>query len=214
MRIPYALRFSRLGVTSLLGALGVAIGAANIIALISVTQTGRWQAMGVLRDAGSDTLFILPFSKGADIQEASGATWLPGGFVETLRGVPQIDGVAGTLMMPGHVGAGANRVFVTVQGVNADYLRVRNHQIEQGRFFNKDEIDGAEKVVALGNDMPEKLFGRRDVVGETVVIKGQRFKVIAVMVKKGMLGFEDFDLRAFVLLATAQRMYDIQGLHT
>src|SRR5207237_89234 len=123
-----------------------------------VTQTGRWQAMGVLRDAGSDTLFILPFTHGADAREAAGASWLPGSVVETLRKVPQIDGVAGTLMMPGHVGAGMNRLFVTIQGVNEEYLIVRNHAIEQGRFFTRDELDSHARVVALGNAMPEKLF--------------------------------------------------------
>jgi putative ABC transport system permease protein len=214
VRIPYALRFSRLGVTSLLGALGVAIGAANIIALISVTQTGRYQAMGTLRDAGSDTLFILPFSKGAEPHEAARLSWLPGEFVAALHRVPEVDGVTGALMMPGHVGAGMNRVFVTIQGVDPEYLSVRNHQLEQGRFFNKDDLAGKARVVCLGHAMPEKLFGRRDVVGETVVIKGQRFEVIGVMIKKGMLGFEDFDLRAFVPITTAQELYDLQGVHT
>jgi len=214
MRLPYALRFARLGVTSLLGALGVAIGAANIIALISVTQTGRWQAMGVLRDAGSDTLFILPFTHGADAREAAGASWLPGSFVDVLRNVPQLDGVAGTLMMPGHVGAGMNRVFVTIQGVNQDYLAVRNHGIEQGKFFTRADLDSHARIVALGNAMPEKLFGRRDVVGESVVIKGERFKVVAVMVQKGMIGFEDFDMRAFIPLTTAQELYQLDGLHS
>jgi putative ABC transport system permease protein len=214
MRLPFALRFGRLGVSSLLGALGVAIGAANIIALISVTQSGRWQAMGVLRDAGSDTLFILPFSKGAEAREAAGANWLPGEFVETVRDVPQVDGVTGALMMPGHVGAGMQRAFVTVQGVSAEYLAVRNHGIAQGRFFTQAELDGRARVVALGHAMPQKLFGRRDVVGEQVVIKGQRFEVVGVMVKKGMIGFEDFDARVFIPLTTSQELYEMQGIHT
>jgi putative ABC transport system permease protein len=215
MRLPYALRFARLGITSLLGALGVAIGAANIIALISVTQTGRWQALGVLRDAGSDTLFVLPFSQGADMQEAAGArSWLPASFEGALRRVPELDGVAAVLMMPGHVGAGAQRMFVTVQGVNRDYLRVRNHAVAQGEFFSEEQLRSHARVVALGHAMPEKLFGRRDVVGESVVIKGERYEVVAVMVKKGMIGFEDFDQRAFIPLGTAQEIYELDGLHS
>jgi putative ABC transport system permease protein len=122
--------------------------------------------------------------------------------------------VAGVLMMPGHVGAGANRLFVTVQGVNQDYLKVRNHGIEQGQFFTQQDIDNHSRVVALGNAMPGKLFGRRDVVGESVVIKGERYKVIAVMVKKGMIGFEDFDLRAFIPVTTAQEIYELDGYHS
>jgi putative ABC transport system permease protein len=122
--------------------------------------------------------------------------------------------VAGVMMMPGHVGAGMNRLFVTVQGVNPDYLRVRNHGVEQGRFFTRDEIEAHARVVALGNAMPEKLFGRRDVVGESVVIKGQRYEVVAVMVKKGMIGFEDFDLRAFIPITTAQEIYGLDGFHS
>jgi hypothetical protein len=87
MKMPYALRFGRLGLTGLLGALGVAIGAANIIALVSVTQSGRWQAMAVLRDAGSDTIFIMPFvpGGGADMQNGSGSGWLPARYEQHLR---------------------------------------------------------------------------------------------------------------------------------
>jgi putative ABC transport system permease protein len=52
------------------------------------------------------------------------------------------------------------------------------------------------------------------VVGQSVVIKGERYKVVAVMVKKGMIGFEDFDLRAFIPVTTAQEIYGLDGFHS
>src|SRR5690606_11894061 len=54
---------SAFGINSLLAILGVAIGCANIIALIAVTDTAQHQTFSILRDVGANTIFVLPFAE-------------------------------------------------------------------------------------------------------------------------------------------------------
>lgn len=202
-----------LGLNSLLGLLGVAIGVANIIALISVTQSGNYQAMGTMRDAGSDTLFVFPFvDDGAGMQRSNANAWLPESYEQASREVPEIDAVASVLMMPGHVGHGAVRFFTTIQGVSEEYLSVRGHSIAKGRFFTKQEADEGAAVCCIGSEVPKLLFPEGgDPLGQEIVVKGSRFKIIGIMVEKGMMGFETIDNRIFLPIASARSLYKLPG---
>jgi putative ABC transport system permease protein len=216
LRLLPRLYFGALTLNHWLGMLGVAIGVANIIGLISVTEAGRWQAMGMLRDAGSDTVFVFPFiGDEPEGKPPPGAgTFLPNENLEALRGLPQLSGLTGILLMPGHVGLGAQRQFTTLQGCETDYLRVRGHAVAQGRFFSPRELDGRARVCTLGSELAASLFAQDDPLGQEIAIKGQRFEVIGVMVPKGMIGFENMDLRAFLPLSTQQELYSISGVHS
>lgn len=204
---------SALGINSLLGVLGVAIGVANIIALISVTQSGNYQASGNLRDAGSDTVFVFPFVDNGDgMQRSNANAWLPASYEKAARSVPEIDAVASVLMMPGHMGHGAQRVFTTIQGVSGEYLEVRGHAIERGRFFTIDETRDGAGLCCIGSQVPELLFpDGEDPLGQDIVVKGRKFTVIGIMVEKGMMGFETIDNRVFLPIATARELYKLDG---
>jgi putative ABC transport system permease protein len=205
---------SALGLNSLLGVLGVAIGVANIIALISVTQSGNNQAMGTLRDAGSDTVFVFPFVDDGDgsVQRSSMNSWLPADFEQALAEVEQIDRVCSVLMMPGHAGHLGERLFTTIQGVSAEYLEVRGHTVERGRWFTAEEEQGAALVCCLGSQLPGQLFpDGSDPLGQQIVVKGKRFTVIGIMIEKGMLGFETIDNRVFIPIQTARGLYKLPG---
>ncbi|MCC7479333.1 ABC transporter permease [bacterium] len=206
-------RGSALGINSLLGVLGVAIGVANIIALISVTQSGDYQASGNLRDAGSDTVFVFPFvDTGDGMQRSNANAWLPAGYEEAARTLPEVDAVASVLMMPGHMGHGAQRVFTTIQGVSGEYLSVRGHAMERGRFFTVEETRQGADLCCIGSQVPGLLFpDGEDPMGKEIVVKGRKFTVIGIMVEKGMMGFETIDNRVFLPITTARELYKLDG---
>jgi putative ABC transport system permease protein len=205
-----------LDATGLLAVIGVAIGAANIIALISVTDTARQQTFRVLREVGANTLFILPFVEEGDVtfQRANAGAFMPQSYMDTVAKLPDIDLVAGVLMLPGHVGAGANRRFATIEGASPGYPDIRNHHPVRGRYSDAAEETARARVCVLGANLPQALFGDADPLGQSLVIKGERFTVIGIMQKKGMVGFENMDERVFIPLATAQQIYDIPGVHS
>jgi len=205
-----------LDATGLLAVIGVAIGAANIIALISVTDTARQQTFRVLREVGANTLFVLPFAQSGNttFQRSNASAFLPQSYLDTVERLPAIDLATGVLMLPGHVGVGASRSFTTIEGTSAGYPDIRNHRPARGRFFSADEETQHARVCVLGASVPAALFGSGDPLGQSLVIKGERFTVIGVMQKKGMVGFENMDERVFIPLSTAQELYDIPGVHS
>ena len=208
--------YRRLGASSLLAILGVAIGAANIIALISVTDTARHQTLGMMADYGSNTLFVSPFFDAEDpsMMRANAYAFLPSEYTERLRELDELDAVAGVLMLPGHVGHGAERVFTTIEGAEPDYPPIRGHTVERGRFISPADEAQRARVCCLAHNVVEPLFGGDDPLGGEVVIKGNRFEVVGVMVEKGMIGMENFDERVYIPLATCQEIYELEGVHS
>ncbi len=99
-------QFRALSVINALAILGVAIGAANIIALISVTDTARYQSFSLMRDVGASALFVMPFVGGeqnAIFQRSNVSAFLPMTYADALRSIPELDRVAALVMFPGHI---------------------------------------------------------------------------------------------------------------
>jgi putative ABC transport system permease protein len=207
----------QLDANALLAILGVAIGCANIIALIGVTDSAGYQMFGFLRDVGAQTLFVMPFVDDSDDsagQRANAGAFLPGGMPDQVRRAPQIDTVAGVLMLPGHVGHGTARVFTLVEGTEPGYPDIRGHRVARGRFFNAAEEAGRARVVVLGSSLVEPLFGSADPLGQSLALKGEQFTVVGVMIEKGFIGMESMDQRVFIPLSTAQEIYQMPGVHS
>jgi putative ABC transport system permease protein len=82
---------------------------------------------------------------------------------------------------------------------------MRNATLSEGEFINEGHLLGRSAVVILGVDVAEELFGRKDgVVGESVRIEGQPFRVIGLLEEKGGSGFTSEDDRIIVPMTTAQ----------
>jgi putative ABC transport system permease protein len=194
----------------------VAIGCANIIALIGVTDSAGYQMFGFLRDVGAQTLFVTPYvddNQDSAGQRANAGAFLPADMPGEVRRAPQVDAVAGVLMLPGHIGRGDERAFAVVEGTQPDYPAIRGHQVARGRFITAQEDADQARVAVLGSAMVKPLFGGADPLGQTVVLKGEQFTVIGVMVEKGYIGMESMDQRVFIPLSTAQALYQLPGVH-
>ncbi|MCH7472127.1 ABC transporter permease [bacterium] len=209
------LRHGAFGVSSLLATLGVAIGVANIIALITVTDTGRQEMLRNLRGFGAETLFVTPYIESTEglFLGANAVAFLPRENLAQIKELPEVEAAAGVLMMPGHVGHAEKRLFVTVEGAEPGYPALRGHAMQAGRFISPEDEASRARVCSLGYVLPEQLFGGEDPLGKQVVIKGERFEVVGVMIEKGMIGFESIDTRVFIPLSTAQELYGLPGVH-
>jgi len=89
--------------------------------------------------------------------------------------------------------------------VTPSYGTVRNTKVSEGEFIREDQILGQASVVVIGKDVADKLFGRTEgLVGETVRIEGQPFRIIGVQASKGGSSFSNEDDRVLVPFTTAQ----------
>jgi putative ABC transport system permease protein len=88
----------------------------------------------------------------------------------------------------GQIIGGGNNWFTIVNGVNTEYFRIRNWQIESGEFFTERDIKLKRKVALLGKTVAEELFPEQDPVGERIRIRSIPFTVIGVLKAKGQGG--------------------------
>jgi putative ABC transport system permease protein len=118
---------------------------------------------------------------------------------------PSIVGVSPALQGSAEISFLGESKVTRVLGVTPDYSTVRNYKVSEGEFVNEAHMLGYSAVVILGVDVADALFGRTSgLVGETVRVEGQPFRVIGVLEKKGGSSFGSEDDQIIVPLTTAQ----------
>jgi putative ABC transport system permease protein len=105
----------------------------------------------------------------------------------------------------GKITVGGASTTTEISGVTPEYSPVRNIKVTEGEFINEEHILGQASVALLGTEVADNLFGRtQGLVGETVRIEGQPFRVIGVLESKGGSGFGNQDDRVLIPFTTAQ----------
>jgi putative ABC transport system permease protein len=118
---------------------------------------------------------------------------------------PSVVGVAPVLQGSGKVSFSGESTTTVLAGITPEYETVRNYSVSEGEFIDESHMLGQASVVLLGPEVAEKIFGRTEgIVGETVRIEGQPFRVLGILESKGGSGFSNEDDQVFVPLTTAQ----------
>ena len=195
---------------ALLTMLGIIIGVAAVISLMSV---GRGVQAGVtdrIQGLGTNLLFVRPgAAREAGVRQTQGT-------VQTLtledadaiaERVPSVVAVAPEIGGIGQLVASGQNWSSRITGTTEDYADVRNFRVANGDFIGRQQMESRARVVVLGSSVAENLFGGLDPVGETVRISlsgraGVDFRVIGVMETKGGTGFGNQDDQVFVPLST------------
>jgi putative ABC transport system permease protein len=194
---------------SFLAMLGVIIGVASVIVMVSVAS-GASQAIETrIRALGTNLLIISPgsFTSGGRRAGEGTAAALSEGDLKLIRAkVPGVAAAAGVVSGSAPLVAGASNWTTQVNGVNEDYLEVRDWPLTEGRNFTEAELRSAAKVVILGATAARELFGSASVLGEQIRINNVPFTVIGLLSVKGQSGWgSDQDDTALVPLSTARR---------
>jgi putative ABC transport system permease protein len=193
--------------------LGIVIGVAAVIAMLAVGNGAQASITGSISSIGTNLLFV--FSGAPDQNGPPGS----GGSGNNLRpltladaeaitdqfAAPSVESVAPALQGNGTVTYGGENSTTTITGVTPAFYAVRNLEIAEGEFLNEEHMLGRMSVVVLGPETADNLFGRHDgVVGETIRIEGQPFRVIGILVAKGGGAFGSEDNNAYIPFTTAQ----------
>lgn len=184
--------------------IGIVIGVAAVIAIISVGRGAENTITGSIQGIGTNLIFI--FRGGSEeVRNPKPLTLGDATAIGDPFQVPSVAGVAPLLSGSGKVSFAGESVNTQIEGVTPEYAPVRNIELDEGEFINQEHILGQASVVLLGTDVAENLFGRTSgLVGETVRIEGQPFRVIGILTSKGGSGFSNEDDRVIVPLTTAQ----------
>ncbi len=184
--------------------LGIVIGVGAVIAMLAIGAGAQNSITGEIQGIGTNLLFV--FRGGSeDVRNPDPLTL---GDVEAIAdpfAAPSVAGVAPILQGSAEVSYSGESQVTTINGVTPDYESVRNYRVSEGEFISETHMLGRSAVVILGVDVADQLFGRKSgLVGETVRIEGQPFRVIGVLEEKGGGSFGSEDDQIIVPLTTAQ----------
>ncbi len=90
-------------------------------------------------------------------------------------------------------------------GALPSYQAINNHHVEEGRFFNEEELRTWSKICVIGKTVREELFKDENPIGKEIKINTMRFTVVGILEEKGSVGWNDFDDRIVIPLFTAQK---------
>ena len=193
-----------------LPSLGVIIGIAAVIVMVSIGQGTQAEIDKMVSGLGSQRLDIGGAGGmgpgGARI--AQGSRWsLNDGDVEAIRNeIPEVQYAAGQLRGSTQVVYGENNASTSWQGVQADWFPINDWQVAKGEGFQAGDYGGSSKPVILGETVRKALFGDDDGIGQTVRLGRVSFTVVGVLSSKGQGGFgQDQDDVVIVPLEVARR---------
>jgi putative ABC transport system permease protein len=201
-----ALRVNKL--RSALTVLGIVVGVAAVVCMVSVGAGAQAEVSEKIRTLGTNLLLVMPGAQnsgGAKLESGTQAT-LTVEDAAAIRGEVVDAQVAAPLLSRSMPLVAGNRNWMTrVAGINTDYLVAREWQMTSGRSFTSAEMGSAAKVAIVGTDIVEALFEGRAGIGGTFRIGNVPFTVIGVLDKKGLgaAGRSQDDI-VFIPLSTAK----------
>ncbi|MEO3785618.1 ABC transporter permease [Actinocorallia sp. B10E7] len=201
-----ALRANR--VRSLLTMLGVIIGVWAVVVLVAIGGGARDMVEGEIEGLGSNIIFVVPGEFGLD---SGGPTVsrLDLEDVEALRRIAGEDAVTAGLSSSEVVRAGSREVFASMLGADENVPNVYVRPLDKGRHLSEIDVETRRRVVVLGSQAAEKLFGEVDPLGRQVTIGGGRFRVVGVFEEVGQTFGQSRDNEVQIPLTTAQRMLGV-----
>jgi putative ABC transport system permease protein len=189
---------------SALTILGIVIGVGAVIALISIGRGAGNSITGSIQGIGTNLLFV--FRGGSeDVRNPRPITMSDVDAIADPFQAPSVAEVAPLLQGEAKVSYGGESVNTSLIGITPSYEPVRNMAVSEGEFIREEHILGQASVVLLGSEVADDLFGRTEgLIGETVRIEGQPFRVIGVLESKGGSAFGSQDDQVLVPLTTAR----------
>lgn len=175
---------------SFLTMLGIIIGVAAVIAMVSIGQGAQATVQEQIASVGTNVLFV-----GAGSMMAGGVrSGISGTSMNTLT-VEDIEAIQrecpSVALASPVVRAGAQLVFgnqnwnTSIQGVNEQYPGIRKWQIQTGEFLTESDVKTASRVAVIGQTIADNLFPGIEPVGQMMRIRQLPFRVIGVLAKRG-----------------------------
>ncbi|KKW43722.1 MAG: ABC transporter, membrane protein [Parcubacteria group bacterium GW2011_GWB1_57_6] len=177
---------------SILTMLGIVIGIASVIILMSIGRSAQDIILNQVQGIGSNLIIVIPGApangKFAPPASSQGIiiTSLVQRDIDTLKREPSISGAAGEVRGQAEVVYGNNSATVGYQGVTSDFFSIRNLDVKVGQRLSAGDISSGNHIVVLGPELAETLFGTTvSPVNKTVRLKDVSFRVVGVLSKGG-----------------------------
>jgi putative ABC transport system permease protein len=193
---------------SILTILGVVIGVAAVIIMVTLGGGATRAVSSQIESMGSNLLMI---RMGQSMGPGSGIGVPPFKIEDAIalqRDIPSIRVLAPSASQTATAIAGNNSWSTSVTGTDNRYLDVRNWPLERGRLFTEGELRAGQALCLIGATVGKELFGEQDPIGENLRIKTISCKIIGLLTAKGQssMGRDQDDLILMPLRAFQRRI--------
>ena len=194
---------------SVLTSLGIIIGVAAVIILLSIGNGTQESIQNEMRSMGTNLVMIRSGSStsgGARMGHGSQPTLKNGDADAIQEKIPAVRLAVPVVNDSGQIVYGSTNWSTSIVGTDNRYFQIKEWDLAYGRFFNENDIRTANKVVILGQTVVQELFGDIDPLGKTIRVKGLPFVVIGALTARGQSGpGQDQDDMIYMPLSTAQK---------
>ncbi len=186
--------------------LGIVIGVAAVIAMLAVGNGAQASILGSINGVGTNLLFVFSGARNnTAVKNPRPVTMNDANAMMDPYAAPDVKAVAPVVQGNGIADFDGNTKATTIIGVTPDYYSVRNISMLDGQFISQVNLLGRASVAVIGVDVADTLFGRRDgLVGETIRLSNQPFRIIGVLTPTGGGSFGSADNQVLVPITTAQ----------
>lgn len=200
---------------SFLTILGIIIGVASVILLVSIGSGLQAFVTSQFEALGSNTLYVLPGK--VDLKASSGFTAAILNVSKfNLSDIDRLERSGGAIkrVTPTMAGMGiinykGETITVEVAGVWPIYFDITNFRISQGRLFSKNDEEKSSRVAVFGSKPTNDLFKKENPVGKVITINDIQYKVIGVLESKGGGGLgANIDNHVIIPYSTSTRLYN------
>ncbi len=215
MRIKYTAKTAFRGLTinkmrSFLTLLGIVIGIAAIILIMSLGQGAQNLILSQVQSMGPKVIAIAPG------RQPQGITDMLATFTDSLKekdieelkkknNVPHLADIM-PIVFGSQTAVYENEAYrPTILGVTGLFTKIYNIYPSEGRIFTDEEVKGYADVAIIGSKVKSQLFGNDSALGQRIKIKGKNFRIIGIFPKTGQVSFLNFDDIAIIPYTTAQQ---------
>jgi len=183
--------------------LGIIIGNASVIAMIGIGEGAQTLANKQFQSLGPNTLFIVPGSPGSRGRVTTTPRTLvlqdAQAIAQQVRAVQEVAPEINNRITVSYRNKSAT---TTVIGTTPNYTKVRNFEIEEGRFFNDFDLKRSRRVAVLAPYLANKIFDNQNPIGQKIRIQNTTFEVIGLTVSKGSSFGNNSDDTVFIPINT------------
>ncbi|MCW1888611.1 MAG: ABC transporter permease [Candidatus Moranbacteria bacterium] len=219
-RIFLALRFALHTIVShkvrtVLALLGVVIGVFSVVVVMTLGEGVKSFVLGQVESFGGNVIQVevkVPSTGAMSSDNASSRgqgtqiTTLIVDDKDAIKKLPNITSAyAGTIGQERATYGSVGKRILLFGASHEVPLVDEKIVVEEGRFYTEDEASNGARVVVLGAGVKETFFGTGDAIGESITMRGEKYRVVGVLEGRGSAGFFDLDSLAYVPVETLQK---------
>lgn len=170
---------------SMLTILGIVIGVASVIIMVTLGSGATVQVTEQISSLGSNLLMVSPGKRLGPGRDSTASPFKMADAEAIARDISSIDAVAPSSSQPATAIFGNENWSTTINGTTNEYLKVRNWSIDAGRDFTDGELRAGAAVCIIGDTIRNKLFGKQDPLGKRIRLGKLSFQVVGLLQAKG-----------------------------